>query len=164
MVIAINNIDIRVQDRVGNGPGLVIADFFFADHTPENPRFERCIFAATNGQDALTYLQSLIPGKELGRRDNEIRKNIFRIKTQGKNANVVIAASTVAENASALREEYQSATELEAIFIGDYLQGLNNNQIGNAFGISNGQVTTLRNNKLIPARNAADAIRAEVGA
>jgi hypothetical protein len=65
---------------------------------------------------------------------------------------------------NALRAAYQDATRTEAIFTGDFLGSLTDAQLRNAFGITQAQVTTLRTNKLVPAENAANTIRATSGA
>jgi hypothetical protein len=63
-----------------------------------------------------------------------------------------------------LRSGYQSATRIEAIFAGDFLASLTDTQLRNLFGMTQGEVTTLRTNKLTPAANAAATIRATTGA
>lgn len=109
-------------------------------------------------------------------RDAEIFRNVFfagyghaaspptGIIVLGSEAVPILVHSTVAQNATALRMAYQTATRLEAVMIGDFLNTLTNGQIANAFNITTGQAATLRTNKLEPAAAIAADIRAEAGA
>lgn len=96
-------------------------------------------------------------------RATEIITNIAAILADGQLATTSLNYSTAAENFAALRFAYQTATRTEAIFIGDFLSSLTNNQLATAFGITLAQVTTLRTNKLTPAAAAATTIRASTG-
>lgn len=94
----------------------------------------------------------------------EIDRNLQQIKSLGSLAAVTLVASTAAQNASALRAAYATASKLEAIMIGDYLSTLTDTQLQNAFGLTPTQVTNLRTNKLTPAASTASTIRSAVGA
>lgn len=94
---------------------------------------------------------------------DEVRANIFGVTSLGSLFSPTFVYSTVAENVAALRLAYLTATRIEAVMMGDYLSSLNNAQLQNAFGLTAGQVTTLRTNKLTPAANLATSIRATVG-
>jgi hypothetical protein len=94
----------------------------------------------------------------------EIDFNLSSIKANGSLATVTLVASSVAENATAIRTAYSAATALEAIMIADYLSTLTDTQLMNAFNLTAQQVTNLRSNKLTPAANTASAIRSAVGA
>jgi hypothetical protein len=159
MTISITSTVIRHDGRVAGQAGLVIGDYTYADGL-----HERCTFTAANGQDAMVHLQAQIVARENGRRDAEIRRNISEIMNLGKLATPKFVASSIAENAAALREEFRDAVRMESVMIGDYLHDLTNNQIANAFDISLAAVAILRTEKLIPARTAADNIRASTGA
>jgi hypothetical protein len=93
----------------------------------------------------------------------EIQNNISQITSIGALAVPVFKYSTVAQNVAALRAAYQSATRNEAIFMGEFLSSLTNVQLQNAFGLTAGQVTTLRANKLTPAAALAADIRNAAG-
>lgn len=97
-------------------------------------------------------------------RDAEIARNIAAVLADGRNAVTTTVHSTAAENFADLRARYLTMTRVEAIFAGDFLGSLTNAQLQNAFGMTAGQVTTLRTNKLTPAQNAATTIRATTGA
>jgi hypothetical protein len=97
-------------------------------------------------------------------RDREIAKNIFDIKQLGSLATPTFVYSTVAQNVAALRVAYKNATQLDAIFIGDFLSSCTDAQLMAAFGLTLPQVTTQRTVRLTPAANAAATIRAAVGA
>jgi hypothetical protein len=97
-------------------------------------------------------------------RDAEIGRNIGNVLADGRLAVTTTGYSTNLENINALRAAYQSSTRTEAIFIGDFLGSLSDAQLRNAFDITQAQVTTLRTNKLVPAENAANTIRASTGA
>lgn len=93
----------------------------------------------------------------------EIARNIADVTANGSLANPTTVYSTAAQNFTALRAVYQFATQVQAIMIGDFLNTLTSNQLQNAFGLTAGQVTTLRANKLAPAATAASTIRASAG-
>ncbi len=93
----------------------------------------------------------------------EIADNIGQISTLGSLAAPNLVYSTTAQNAAALRDAYRTATQTQAIMIADFLSTLTNAQLQTAFGLSAGQVTTLRTNKLTPAVSLATSIRATTG-
>lgn len=97
-------------------------------------------------------------------REAEIARNIVAILADGRNAVTTTVHSTAAENFAELRARYLTMTRVEAIFAGDFLGSLTNAQLQTAFGMTSGQVTTLRTNKLTPAQSAATTIRATTGA
>lgn len=97
-------------------------------------------------------------------KDREIAANIAAVLSDGSLAVTTFQHSTAAENRPALRAAYLTATRVEAIFIGDFLNSLTNTQLQTLFGMTNTQVNTLRTNKLTPAANAAASIRAATGA
>jgi hypothetical protein len=97
-------------------------------------------------------------------RDREITRNVGNVLADGRLAVITTVYSTGMENINALRIAYQSATRTEAIFTGDFLGSLTDAQLRNAFDLTQAQVTNLRTNKLTPAENAANTIRAASGA
>jgi hypothetical protein len=97
-------------------------------------------------------------------RDREIGANIASVLSEGSLATVTLQHSTAAQNRTALRDAYRTATRTEAIMIGDYLNTLTDAQLQTAFSMTAGQVNTLRTNKLAPAASAATTIRAATGA
>lgn len=117
--------------------------------------------AGADAAAALTAYAARLPGDL---RDNEIASNIEAVMALGSLAGVTLQHSTAAQNFTALRQAYQTMTKTEAIFAGDFLSSLSNAQLQNAFGLTAGQVTTLRSNKLTPAAAAAATIRNSVGA
>lgn len=117
--------------------------------------------AGADSAAALTAYAARLPG-EL--RDNEIASNIDAVVSRGSLAGVTLQHSTAAQNFAALRQAYQTMTKTEAIFAGDFLSSLTSAQLQAAFGLTAGQVTTLRSNKLTPAAAAAATIRNSVGA
>ena len=94
---------------------------------------------------------------------DEIAKNIGQVTTNGSLASTSLLYSNAAPNFAALRLAYKVATQTAAVMIGDFLSTLTDNQLGNAFGLTAGQVTTLRTNKLTPAASLASSIRSSVG-
>jgi hypothetical protein len=95
---------------------------------------------------------------------NEIMTNLAAVSTLGAQAQVSLKYSTFAQSGAALRAFYLVATQEQAIMTGEYLASLTNAQLQSLFGITAGQVTTIRTNKLTPAVAAAATIRAAVGA
>ena len=96
-------------------------------------------------------------------RDREIGANIASVLSEGSLATVTLQHSTAAQNRTALRDAYRTATRVEAVMIGDYLNTLTNNQLATAFNITTGEAATLRTNRLEPAATTAAAIRAAAG-
>lgn len=97
-------------------------------------------------------------------RDREIAANIASVLANGSLATITLQHSTAGENRTALRDAYRTATRVEAVMIGDYLNTLTNNQLATAFNITTGEAATLRTNKLEPAATIASGIRAATGA
>lgn len=97
-------------------------------------------------------------------RQAEIAENIALILRDGAQAVLTLNHSTVGQMRAALREAFRIATRQEAAFIGDFLNALTDVQLQTAFGMTAQQVTTLRNNRLIPAANIVAAINSAVGA
>jgi len=79
-------------------------------------------------------------------------------------ATMTFVYSTAGQMRTALREAYRNATRVEAVMIGDFLSSLTDGQLQTLFGLTAGQVTTLRTSKLTPAATAAASIRATTGA
>lgn len=96
-------------------------------------------------------------------RDREIEANLAAIVENGSLATIALEHSTAAQNRTALREAYRTATRVQAIMIGDYLNTLTNNQLASAFNITTGEAATLRTNKLEPAATIASGIRSAAG-
>jgi hypothetical protein len=95
---------------------------------------------------------------------DEITANIAAVSTLGANAVITFRESTVAQNAAAVRAVYKDMSQLQAVFTGEFLSTLTNGQLQTAFGLTAGQVTTLRTNTLTPAANVAASIRLTAGA
>lgn len=93
----------------------------------------------------------------------EIRANLLAIATLGSLAVPTFVSSTPSANIAALRSAYQSSSQTQAIFIGDFLNSLTDNQLKVAFGVANGQLANIRANFLIPAAAQAASIRNAVG-
>lgn len=96
--------------------------------------------------------------------EGEIVANVAGVVAFGSEAAPRLRYSTAADNASAIRAAYKTATRLEAVMIGDYLATLIDAELRNAFSLTQQQVTTLRDNRLTPAANIAALIRANAGA
>lgn len=94
---------------------------------------------------------------------DEVRANVYGVMTLGSLFAPTFIYSTVAENVAGLRLAYLTATRIEAVMMGDFLSTLTNGQLQAAFGLTAGQVTNLRTNKLTPAANLAASIRATSG-
>lgn len=94
----------------------------------------------------------------------EIAANIDAITTLGAQAILTFLYSTAGQLRTALRAAYKSATQTQAVFIGDFLSSLSDAQLQAAFGLTAPQVAVLRLNKLSPAASAAATIRSTDGA
>ena len=115
-------------------------------------------------QDVDDHVAQIIARRAADIVQKEIDANIASVMLSGSLAAYTLDNSTAAQNFAALREAYRSATQTQAVMVGDFLSSLTNNQLQNAFGMTAGQVTTLRDNKLTPAATAAATIRAAAGA
>jgi len=105
--------------------------------------------------DATALLQNLQQG--------EIRLNVEQIELVGSVAVLASNYSTLAQTATAARNQYQNASQQQAIMIADFMNTLTDTQLMNLFNMTQTQVTNFRNNKLIPASNTAAEIRAAQG-
>lgn len=93
----------------------------------------------------------------------EIGSVLMQVMAAGSAVTITTAHATLAQVRAALRSAYAGATRLEAIMLGDYLASLTDGDLRTLFGLSAAQVTALRTSKLMPAANAAAAIRAAAG-
>lgn len=114
-------------------------------------------------ENVASFLAAQVTTLALALRDGEIARNVRQVVTLGEEASPTLEYSTAAQNFVALREAYADATRFQAVMIGDFLNTLTDGQLQTAFGITAGQVTTLRTNKLGPAAALADQIRASTG-
>jgi hypothetical protein len=163
-VTAVVTSRIIVDDRKPGLSGLVIAEHVITDDADPTVReVWPAVFEALAGESAQTRLNAMVAQRLADRSQAEIARNIFDVVSRGSLATPRLKASTAAQNFAALRIEYQTASQLTAIMIGDFLSTLTDAQLQTAFGISAGQVTTLRTNKLTPAASAAATIRAAAG-
>jgi hypothetical protein len=131
------------------------------DHLGLAYEFRYLVAAATN---AATLMAARVAVINADLTTREIAANLTAVATLGAQASPVFNYSTVAQNVTALRAAYASATQSQAIFTGEYLGSLTDTQLQNAFGLTAAQVTSLRSSKLTPAANAAATIRAAAGA
>lgn len=95
--------------------------------------------------------------------NGEIAANVAAVTANGSLAVLTFNYSTALQGRTALRQAYLTATQVQAIMIGDFLSSLTDVQLENLFSMTQAQVTTLRTNKLTPAATAATAIRAASG-
>lgn len=121
-------------------------------------------YLAEAAADIATVMRDRVAVIEDQLRGSEIAANVAAVMLDGSAASYTLAYSTAAQNFAALRAAYQGATRTQAIMVGDFLASLTNGQIQTAFGLTAGQVATLRTNKLTPAAAAAATIRAAAGA
>lgn len=94
----------------------------------------------------------------------ETTANVALVTSLGSLASPTSDYSTLASQLPALRTAYLTATQTQAIMIGDFLSSLTSGQLQTIFSMTSGQVTTLRSTKLTPAATAAATIRASTGA
>jgi hypothetical protein len=120
--------------------------------------------------DAVAMLNARAAWKTQDLIDSEIASNLANITTFGKLATFSLKYSTQAQNAAAIRAAYLAATAgspsggMVAMLIGDFLYGFTDAQLAVAFGVATATITnTIRPNNLLPARTAADVMRAQVG-
>lgn len=120
-------------------------------------------YLAAQAADANALLAAHAAQLTLKLSDDEIQENIAEVISVGSLATPSLIYSTAADNFSALRQVYLTATDRQAIMIGDFLSTLTDTQLRNAFNMTLAQVTTLRTNKLTPAATIAAQIRAAMG-
>jgi len=104
---------------------------------------------------ATQVLNSLVSG--------EISNNIALVEAFGSLAQPIFLYTTMAQNATPIREAYRVSTQGQAIQIGDYLNTLTDAQLAAGFNITQAQAANLRVNKLQPAAQTAATVRAEAG-
>lgn len=120
-------------------------------------------YTAPNGDDHAGHLTAAAAKLLSDLTANEVTSNVSQVVLFGSQAAPTLKYSTAVQNFAALRQYYQTATRIEAVMIGDFLNTLTSNQLQTAFSLTAGQVTTLRNNKLQPAADLATSIRAATG-
>lgn len=96
-------------------------------------------------------------------KDGEIAANVAQVQALGSLAATTFNYSAGLENFAALRSAYATASQEQAVMIGDFLSARTDAQLRTAFGFTQAQVDTLRANKLTPAANLATSIRAAAG-
>ena len=114
-------------------------------------------------EDVPTFLAAQVAATAIALRDAEIADNVSDVLAQGSLAAPTLRYSTAAQNFAALRLAYQTATHIQAVMIGDFLDTLSSAALQIAFGMTAGQVTTLKTTKLTPAATLAASIRANAG-
>lgn len=132
-------------------------------HTDQVGKVWERVYLTTAGADINAALATFATQLALDIRDAEIASNVAQIVMLGSLASPTTVYSTGAQNFAGLRTAYQFATQTQAIMIGDFLSSLTDGQLQTAFGMTAGQVTTLRTNRLTPAANTASTIRAAAG-
>lgn len=148
----------KIQNVQQNGTTIVTA--VMGDSVGPHYNY---VFSAPSGYNIDAFLTQLGANLANDLTAWEIYNNLQLVSTLGSQAVPTFVYSTVAANVAALRVFYASATQMQSVWIGDYLSSLTNVQLENAFGWTLGQVTTLRTNFLTPAASAATTIRASVG-
>lgn len=128
-----------------------------------NGRIEQVVYLSDAGFDTGLHLADDATQLIADLTASEINDNINQVTTLGSLAAPNLVFSAAPANFAALRIFYAAATQIQAVMVGDFLNTLTNGQLQTAFGITAGQVTTLRTNKLTPAANIADSIRASAG-
>lgn len=93
----------------------------------------------------------------------EVANNLAIVSTFGVQASPVTIYSTAAANIAALRAVYQTFTQTQAAFTGEYLSSLSDVILQSVFTMTAQQVTNLRANSLTPMAALAAQIRAAVG-
>ena len=121
------------------------------------------LYLAADGFDTAAHLTASAVQLIADLTAAEINDNVSQVLALGSLANPVLAFSVASDNFAALRTAYATATQLQAVMIGDFLNTLTNGQLATAFGITTGQASTLRTNKLAPAASLATSVRASVG-
>ncbi len=157
------SVTVQADMRANGNKGLVIGLIQFSDSSGPGET-QQVTFEGLAGEDAVTRLNAMTTARQTRRIEREIERNIQDVTTNGSLATPVLILSTAAANFAALRTAYLTATKVEAIMMGDFLSTLTDGQLQTAFGLTAGQVTTLRTNKLTPAASAASTIRATTGA
>lgn len=115
------------------------------------------------GEVVATYIAAVAAAFPTLLANAEIASNVSDVTTNGSLATPSLKFSVAADNFSALRVAYATATQIQAVMIGDFLNTLTNAQLAAAFNITTTQAQTLRTNKLQPAATLATSIRASIG-
>lgn len=133
-------------------------------HTDHLGQIYEFRYLADMSADAVAFMTTRIAVLNAALTANEIGANVASILANGALATYTLDYSTAAQNFAALRNVYASATQLQAVMLGDFLASLTSAQLQAAFNLTAAQVTALRSSKLTPAATAAATIRATAGA
>ncbi len=93
----------------------------------------------------------------------EIAANLDSVITVGSEASISLNYSTGLQNIAGIRVVYQTASRIQAVMIGDFLNTLTDAQLRVAFSMTLAQAQALRANKLVPAAAIAASIRSAAG-
>jgi hypothetical protein len=130
----------------------------------DNAGIERLVrYLAAAGDDTAALLATHAAQVAANLAAGEVAANVAVVTALGSAATPTFTYSTVAQNAAGLREAYRGATRIDAVMVGDYLDTLSSAQLQAAFGLTAGQVATLKTNKLDPAASLATQVRVVAG-
>ena len=122
-----------------------------------------CEYLAPDGADYGAILSARAIALEAAEKSNEIERNISAIMGEGSLAKTVFRYSTKAENVGPLRDAFRSSNRDVSIMVADYLATLTDAQLRAIFSRTQAEVDTLRANRLIPAIDLANSLRAAEG-
>lgn len=122
-----------------------------------------CEYLAPDSADHTAIMNARAIAIDAEKKQSEINRNIASISEHGSLAVTLFRYSTKAENVGPLRRAYRYAGRENCIMIADYLSTLTDAQLRNVFDKTQAQVDTLRANKLTPAIDLANKIRAAGG-
>lgn len=137
--------------------------YVFEAHTDHTGRVFGVPWLAGAGVDPQGQLLAHAAQIEAASTAGEIETNVGSVTAIGSEATITLVYSTAGQNRTALRAAYLSATRVEAVMIGDFLNTLTDGQLQALFSMNLAQVLLLRTNKLGPAAATASSIRSTTG-
>ncbi len=113
-------------------------------HTDHVARVWERNYLAQSADDANAALSAYAILLNADIQAQEIGANVAQATSIGSLATVSLVYTTAAQNFAGLRAAYLTATQTQAIMIGDFLSARTDAQLQTAFGMTAGRVTTLR--------------------
>lgn len=121
------------------------------------------IYTARDGDDPIAVMNSHAVDLGNSLATQEVADNMTRAMALGRFAVNITKYSTPAQNVAALKAAWPTLLNVQAIFIGDYLNTLPDATLQTVFGWSPAYEANIRSTFLIPYAAMADNIRNAVG-
>lgn len=140
-------------------PGLTVREV----HTDLAGVAHQIVYQAKVGDDLTAAMNAHAADLGANLAAQEVADNMNRAMTLGKFANNVTIYSTPAQNTAALNAAWPNLLNVQAIFIGEYLNTLSDAVLEAVFGWTPAHTASVRSTFLVPYASMAASIRSATG-